>query len=114
MSDILPTYPGMTPHVWTQVAEERRRQVERWGSHRRLPIGDADLALVARALEDLARDQLDWGRVSFAAILAEEVGEALREQDPARIRAELVQVAAVCIAALEEGADKILDEDSPR
>lgn len=106
----LRTYMGFSPKVWRQVAEERLRQVKRWGAYRNLPLGDESLALVAHALEALARDQMDRGRVSFASILAEEVREALRESNPERIREELVQVAAVCIAALEEASSEVLDD----
>ena len=107
----LPLYRGLRPKVWQSVADERQRQVKQWGSDRRLPIGDQSLALVARALEDLARDQMEHGRMSFAAILAEEVGEALRAKTTTRIREELIQVAAVCIAALEEGSSEVLDDE---
>lgn len=106
----LTLYEGMDPKTWAEVAKERHRQVMRWGGNRRLPLGDADLSMVASALEDLARDQMGRGVISFASILAEEVGEALRETDPQRMRVELLQVAAVCIAALEEGRDEILPE----
>jgi NTP pyrophosphatase (non-canonical NTP hydrolase) len=59
---------------------ERDRQDEKWGSNRNL-------------------SQLFW-----CAILGEEVGEvnkAVLERDREGYRAELVQVAAVCVAAVE-------------
>lgn len=107
----LALYRGRRAKVWQQVADERQRQVKQWGPYRRLPIGDQSLALVAQALEDFAQDQMERGRMSFAAILAKEVGEVLRAHTPQRVREELIQVAAVCLAALEEGSSEVLDDE---
>lgn len=65
---------------------------------------------VGRVLEDDAREMLD-DEPSWAAILAEEVGEALQAEDPGHLRGELIQVAAMALAwvdrldngGLEEG-----------
>lgn len=49
------------------------------------------------------------GYVTFRHILDEEVCEAFAEEDPTRLRAELVQVAAVAvqwIAAIDRAADQ--------
>ena len=82
-----------------EVLSERARQDARWGmqNHADGTGGKAarDHASVARAqCEDAARN----GRLTFRHILAEEVAEAFAESDPALLRGELVQVAAVAQA----------------
>jgi hypothetical protein len=52
-----------------------------------------------RRLCDLASQE---GRLTHAHILEEEVAEALAETDPAKLREELVQVAAVAVKWIEE------------
>ncbi|MEU4517409.1 hypothetical protein AB0F52_01680 [Amycolatopsis sp. NPDC024027] len=59
-------------------------------------VGDA--ADTARQATDRA---LSRGEVTFAQILTEEAFEALAETDPARLRAELVQVAASAVCWIE-------------
>lgn len=97
------------------VAEERRRQNEKWGEQnhpdgtgddvallrgRALPKPHEHVAVTMGTLAYTARQVTDEaaaaGRVTWADILLEEVGEALAERDPAALRRELVQVAAVC------------------
>jgi len=85
---------------------ERYRQVEKWGDdltsdHRDGTglRGDRDMALDAQHWTDwLARVP---GRVTWRAILEEEVAEAYAETDPEKLRAELVQVAAVAVKWVE-------------
>jgi hypothetical protein len=95
--------------VLEDIREERRRQVERWGvqSH-------PDLSEYPRAtLRDLFAERADyWKRrndnpskgleLDWTGILLEEVYEALAEESPARLRAELVQAAAVAVAWIED------------
>lgn len=56
-------------------------------------------------LADAARDRTNAlagaDMLTYAHILLEEVGEALAESDPAALRTELVQVAAVAVAWVE-------------
>ena len=99
------------------VAAERARQDAKWGEQNHPdgtgpratplnrivhdgPIGETSgsthyahgLAMMAvRATDQAAR----VGTVTWADILLEEVFEALAENDPAKLRAELIQVAAV-------------------
>lgn len=84
--------------VLGDVADERYRQDKKWGvqSH---PDGTGVgmLAELGAELEAAARHALSESP-TYAAILAEEVGEALQEGDPAKLREELVQVAAVAVA----------------
>lgn len=91
--------------VLAEVRAERAAQDHKWGEQNHPdhphtgPSADAWAALVT-LLESEARASLHRGP-TWAAILLEEVGEALQEDDPARLRAELVQVAAVAVAWVE-------------
>jgi len=88
--------------VLRDVANERASQHAQWGDQSWRPYGDAYTAQWGADIEARARminDKLEqW---TWASILAEEVGEAMTEDDPAQLRAELVQVAAVAVAWIE-------------
>ncbi|QCX81095.1 hypothetical protein C9F11_37560 [Streptomyces sp. YIM 121038] len=85
--------------VLVEIRTERTRQDTTFGeqNHR-----DGTGGPVMRARADKARAQCQHlaanGGPDWRAILLEEVYEALAEEDPARLRAELVQVAAVAVA----------------
>ncbi len=85
-----------------EVAVERTRQNARWGQQDHLNgtglYGDRAEADHRRAVCDRAARVK---RVTWRHILAEEVAEAFAEKDPARLRAELIQVAAVATAWAE-------------
>lgn len=89
-----------TGRVLDLVYAERVRQVEKWGEQNH-PDGThhspihADM--VRRDCERAFRD----GRGTWRHILSEEVAEAYAETDPEKLRAELVQVAAVAVAWVE-------------
>lgn len=110
-----------TDFVLSQVRAERRAQDAKWGEqnhpngtgdqekllHGRelpkpfssVPVTMGTLAYVARQVTDAAaRD----GYLTYADILLEEVGEALAEDDPAALRTELIQCAAVAVAWVEK------------
>lgn len=93
--------------VLAEVADERDRQDHRWGQQNhpdgtgpRVPVAGRlcfaqDAATEARhACERAAAE----GSVTWEKVLREEFCEAVAEDDPARLRTELVQVAAVAIA----------------
>ncbi|KZM78434.1 hypothetical protein A0J59_13720 [Cellulosimicrobium sp. I38E] len=99
----------MRSSVADDVAAERARQDVKWGvqnhpdgtgpgTHPLLALvgsiapGAAWLAARATSLTDTAANA---GTLTWRHILLEEVFEALAEDDPERLRAELVQVAAV-------------------
>ena len=104
--------------ILADVAAERTRQDETWGSRRHLPDthgprarfplqSDQAEALLAGGWEGLglyveacARADLARGP-AWAPILAEEVGEALVASTDAERREELVQVAAVAVAWID-------------
>lgn len=93
---------GRTLGVAGEVVAERQRQHEKWGEQTH-PDGTGG-ALAAndeidakRACQQAAAE----GRCTWRLILDEEVREAFAESDPDRLRAELVQVAAVAASWIE-------------
>lgn len=100
-----------TAEVLAQVATERHRQIELWGDqrfplkHRNDPEGIA--SPLGRSYAVLAESFKALGKAlgpddSWDRVLLEEVFEALAETDPAKMRTELIQVAAVAVKAVEE------------
>jgi hypothetical protein len=89
--------------VFAEVAIERTRQDDRWGEQNH-PDGTGTHA-VDTTFSELARVRCEQafaqGAGTWRLILAEEVGEAFAENDPAALRAELLQVAAVAVAWVE-------------
>ncbi len=85
------------------VRAERARQDAKWGGGRDSPDGTGTPTQVDRARQ--ARDACDLAarehRKTWRHILVEEVSEALAEKSETRLRAELVQVAAVATAWVE-------------
>lgn len=98
------TYNRHTAGVLAEVAAERARQDAKWGEQnhpdgtgRNVPwsvgVGRmSDLAERAKAVTDTG---LRHGTVTWQDITLEEVLEAFAESDPARLRTELIQLAAV-------------------
>lgn len=108
---------GSQGRVLLDVLTERMRQDEKWGLIRdRLDLSEHDGWFDAwrqrgEELENVARASLTHLSGNWAAVLAEEVGEALREvgKDRDALRKELIQVAAVCVAwveAMDQGGAK--------
>ena len=90
----------MTLHkIADEVHAEIHRAWVKFGPQYNLPDG-ADPALYAAAA-DVQKQIVDnsalSGTLGWADILLEEVYEAIAEPDPARLRAELLQVAAVAM-----------------
>lgn len=85
-----------------EVLGERERQDARWGEQNH-PDGTGDLVEVADAVftRQLCDDAFRDGEGTWLHILAEEVAEAFAESDPAKLRVELIQVAAVAVAWVE-------------
>jgi malonyl CoA-acyl carrier protein transacylase len=85
-----------------QIAAERRRQDEKWGQQSH-PDGTGGAARERYAihLREECEEAFAEGRGRWAHILEEEVAEAVAESDPAKLREELVQVAAVATAWVE-------------
>jgi hypothetical protein len=90
--------------VLDQIAAERIRQNEKWGEQNH-PDGTGgqrwrDAANRVRSEVD---DDARAGRTTWNGIIREELFEALAETDWARLRAELVQIAAVAVCWIESG-----------
>ncbi len=92
-----------TEVVLEEVADERIRQVEKWGVQTRPDGTGGDIykqaAEVSKAHTDAAAAD---GSLTWVDILMEEVFEALAEDDPVRLREELIQVAAVAVSWSED------------
>lgn len=106
--------------VLEEVSQERGRQDAKWGEQNHpngtgdqvallhgwtlpkqlglVPVTMGAFAYTARSVTDAAAEA---GTVTFADILLEEVAEAFAEEDPAKLREELIQVAAVAVAWIE-------------
>ena len=84
-----------------EIVFERIRQEEKFPDQGDLPdgTGGEHSRMVAR----MARHQCeDMGAaVTWKAILREEYAEAMAEEETAKLRAELIQVAAVCVKWIE-------------
>lgn len=93
--------------VLADVAAERARQDARWGvqNHPDGTGADYTLSEVAELDVRFARTRCDRaferGAGSWEHILYEEFCEAMAEDDPVRLRAELVQLAAVAVHWME-------------
>lgn len=97
-----------TASVLIDVIRERTRQDERWGQQDHPPRPPLDAAASRRAAElkaDYWKRENDYraatGALAWDGILLEEVYEALSEVDNRKLREELVQAAAVCVAWVE-------------
>lgn len=77
----------------TGPAEEWLQGVDSWGSARGLEI---QLRQVYEEYEN------QWGSPTWRHLVLEEVAEAFAESDTARLRAELVQVAALAVSWIEK------------
>lgn len=91
-----------------EVASERARQDDLWGEQNHPVLDpantDADRDYYysqATAWKFENQTRKENGRLAWDGILLEEVFEALESDDPAAQRAELIQVAAVALAAAE-------------
>lgn len=89
--------------VCREVILERESQNQKWGEQNH-PDGTGPTMSRLNAV-DFTRLECEYaaqhGTVTWRHILDEEVAEAYAESDPAKLRAELVQVAAVAVAWVE-------------
>lgn len=103
-----PQPPPQPDRVLEEVAAERAVQDARWGEQNHPDGTGPDIRLHdggrwnSRYIADLYRSWCNSaaarGKLTWKDILTEEVFEAFAEDDPARLRAELLQVAAVAAA----------------
>ena len=92
-----------TGAVLFDVAAERCRQVAKWGvQHRPDGTGGPVMRNTAEDMRNRCNYLAEHGGADWRAVLLEEVYEAMAEDDRAALRAELVQVAAVAAAWIED------------
>lgn len=104
-----------TDRVLADVADERVRQRDRYGSNADLedgtgpatrwlgPFTGASALTIEEALRTDYEDFEDeTGKPTWVHLVREEVAEAFAETDPVRLRAELVQVAALAVSWVEK------------
>lgn len=89
--------------ILAQVSEERDNQLAKWGEqHHPDGTGSPEQQFQADWDRQVCKQADELGRLTWADILQEEVSEAFAEGDAAKLRAELVQVAAVAAAWIED------------
>jgi protein involved in temperature-dependent protein secretion len=85
------------------VDAERQAQLAKFGEqHHPDGTGDTWDQLTATDARQACQHATEQGTLAWRDILGEEVYEAFAESDPAALRAELVQVAAVCAAWISD------------
>lgn len=91
------TSPSHTQLILTEVRHERLRQETLWGQQD-LPDGTStEFACLADAARADTESHKAEGVMTYLDVLAEEFWEAMAEEDPDKLRAELIQVAAVAV-----------------
>ncbi|MFB7285473.1 hypothetical protein [Actinacidiphila glaucinigra] len=107
------TTPGLANFA-EAVDQERQRQLAKFGDQRHADgTGSKDQKQAAEAARNWCEDAFASGYGTWADILDEEVAEAKAEDDPAQLRAELVQIAAVCAAWVADLDTRIRPEAQP-
>lgn len=97
-----PLQPEMVLNVLHEVYDERARQDARWGEQNHPDgTGGRHATVMANTLRIACDNAGERGAKTWAHVLTEEVGEALAESDPDKLRAELVQVCAVAANWIE-------------
>lgn len=95
--------------ILNEVYAERNAQDAKFGLQD-IPDGTNEVFTVAAdRARTLCQQAFDEGRGTYRYILEEEFWEAMAETDPDKLRAELLQVAAVCVKWCE-----VLDQRSER
>lgn len=105
MQDVFDAYRVLVTTPLGEVAVERAKQDEKWGEQNHpMVCAPGDRTQFAAGAWQWQREnaaRAGEGRLSWDGVLLEEVYEAMAEEDPARQREELVQVAAVAVAMIE-------------
>lgn len=90
---------GPDAGIIAEVQAERERQDARWGEqNHRDGTGSLTQVLEADKARDACQAAFARGDGTWMHVLIEEVFEAFAEEEPSKVRAELVQVAAVAVA----------------
>lgn len=113
---VLAKHPHARKRVLREIGDERLRQIAKWGEQSHpdgtspgaAPFRHTDVNLdlrtgveVANILRRRCDKRFRDGIGTWLDILLEEVGEALAEDEPEKLREELLQVAAVAVAWVE-------------
>ncbi|MEU8195273.1 hypothetical protein AB0C10_15980 [Microbispora amethystogenes] len=89
--------------ITREITLERMRQHNKFGLQQHPDgTGGETFANMAKVLKDVVAEAAANGTLTWQLILMEEIYEALAETDPAKLGTELVQVAAVCVAWVED------------
>jgi hypothetical protein len=91
----------LTTLVLSEVDRERQRQDEKWGEQNHPDGTGSHFREDADDMRRVCEWEANHGELAWRHILREEVYEALAESDPAKLRAELIQVAAVAVNWIE-------------
>lgn len=75
---------------------ERKRQDAKWGEQNHPDGTSLENEITAHAAKVVCQGKAADGIVTWVDILDEEVSEAFAETDPEKLKAELIQIAAVC------------------
>ena len=89
--------------VLDEVMAERIRQDAKWGEQNHpdgTGVSEFQREMAAWAKTAYESDSTN-GRITWYSVLLEEFYEAAAESDPSRLREELIQCAAVCVAWIE-------------
>ena len=88
--------------VLLEISVERDNQLEKWGEQHHPDGTSWDWKRPRDQYRELCDEAASIGMVTWRHIALEELYEALSEMNPARLRAELVQTAAVMVAWIED------------
>jgi hypothetical protein len=88
--------------ILEDIRAERSRQIDKFG-WQSLPNGtSADYEHSVAKVKELCEKQHNDGTLEWLTVLTEEFLEAAAETDPVKLRAELIQVAAVAAAWVQD------------
>lgn len=89
--------------VYTEIEEERNKAEAKFPDQH-LPSGTSrsDWSGEELAAKAECNKRHKYGNLTWRDVLYEEVCEAFAEEDPAKLRAELVQVAAMAVRWIED------------
>ncbi|MEL3944834.1 hypothetical protein [Streptomyces sp. LNU-CPARS28] len=107
------TTPGLAK-LTEEIDAERQRQIAKFGEqHHPDGTGGSGALYVADRYRTVVDRGLEAGTATWRDVVLEEVFEALAESDPTRLRAELIQVAAVCAAWVADIDSRTPAEEPP-
>lgn len=88
--------------IYLHIEAERLKQDKKWGEQNHPDgTGGPGWQFEANVAREVCRQVFAAGQGTWRNVLDEEVAEAFAESDPQKLRAELIQVAAVAIAWVE-------------